>query len=111
MINWDKINKRISVKKVILPLMMVILLLMIFIWGRIGYKAYDRDPINSAQDFDSYVDAINVVAEALSKNYLTETGSFFNGYTVEAVNQKYATDKSWHEKVFSYMELLYDKLG
>ena len=76
-----------------------------------GYKAYDRDPINSAQDFDSYVDAINVVAEALSKNYLTQTGSFFNGYTVEAVNQKYATDKSWHEKVFSYMELLYDKLG
>ena len=76
-----------------------------------GYKAYDRDPINSAQDFDSYVDAINVVAEALSKNYLTSTGSFFNGYTIEAVNQKYASDKAWHEKVFSYMELLYDKLG
>ena len=76
-----------------------------------GYKAYDRDPINSAQDFESYVDAINVVAEALSKNYLTPTGSFFNGYTVESVNQKYASDKAWHEKVFSYMELLYDKLG
>ena len=53
----------------------------------------------------------NVVAEALSKNYLTPTGSFFNGYTVESVNQKYASDKAWHEKVFSYMELLYDKLG
>ena len=76
-----------------------------------GYRAYDRDPINSAQDFDSYEDAINVVAEALSKNYLTPTGSFFNGYTVESVNQKYASDKAWHEKVFSYMELLYDKLG
>ena len=76
-----------------------------------GYRAYDRDPINSAQDFDSYEDAINVVAEALSKNYLTPTGSFFNGYTVESVNKKYATDKAWHEKVFSYMELLYDKLG
>ena len=38
MINWDKINKRISVKKVILPLMMVILLLMIIIWGRILHK-------------------------------------------------------------------------
>ena len=76
-----------------------------------GYRAYDRDPINSAQDFESYVDAINVVAEALHKNYLTPTGSFYNGTTVESVNQKYATDKSWHEKVFSYMELLYDKLG
>lgn len=76
-----------------------------------GYRAYDRDPINSAQDFDSYVDAINVVAEALSKNYLTPTGSYYNGTTVEAVNKKYASDKAWHEKVFSYMELLYDKLG
>ena len=76
-----------------------------------GYKAYDRDPINSAQDFESYEDAINVVAEALSKNYLTASGSFYNGVTVEAVNQKYARDKSWHEKVYKYMELLYDKLG
>ena len=38
MINWDKINKKISVKKVILPLMMVILLLMIIIWGIIIHK-------------------------------------------------------------------------
>lgn len=38
MINWDKINKKISVNKVILPLMMVILLLMIIIWGKIFYK-------------------------------------------------------------------------
>ena len=76
-----------------------------------GYRAYDRDPINSAQDFESYEDAINVVAEALSKNYLTPTGSFYNGTTIESVNKKYASDKAWHEKVFSYMELLYDKLG
>lgn len=38
MINWDKINKKINVKKVILPLMMVILLLMSIIWGKILYK-------------------------------------------------------------------------
>ena len=76
-----------------------------------GYRAYDRDPINSAQDFETYVDAINVVAEALSKNYLTPTGSYYNGTTIEAINTKYASDKAWHEKVFSYMELLYDKLG
>lgn len=75
-----------------------------------GYKAYDRDPINSAQDFESYEDAINTVAEALSKNYLTPTGSFYYGTTLEAVNKKYASDSGWHEKVFSYMEYLYDKL-
>ena len=76
-----------------------------------GYKAYDRDPINSAQDFIDYEDAINTVAEALSKNYLTPTGSFYNGKTLQAVNTKYASDTAWHEKVFSYMEYLYDKLG
>ena len=76
-----------------------------------GYKAYDRDPINSAQDFDTYVDSINTVAQALSKNYLTSSGSFYYGTTIEAVNTKYASDKAWHEKVYSYMEYLYDKLG
>ena len=75
-----------------------------------GYRAYDRDPINSAQDFESYVDAINVVAEALHKNYLTPTGSFYNGTTIESVNQKYASDKAWHEKVYKYMEYLYGNL-
>ena len=75
-----------------------------------GYKAYDRDPINSAQDFESYEDAINTVAQALSKNYLTPSGSFYYGKTMEAVNTKYASDSGWHEKVFSYMEYLYDKL-
>ena len=75
-----------------------------------GYKAYDRDPINSAQDFESYEDAINTVAQALSKNYLTPSGSFYYGKTMEAVNTKYASDSGWHQKVYSYMEYLYDKL-
>ncbi len=76
-----------------------------------GYKAYDRDPINSAQDFESYEDCINTVAEAIAKNYLTTTGSFYNGTTAKAVNTKYATDEHWHERVYSYMEYLYGKLG
>ena len=75
-----------------------------------GYKAYDRDPINSAQDFASYEDCINTVAEALSKNYFSTTGSFYNGTTVQAVNTKYASDKAWFTKVYSYMEYLYEKL-
>ena len=75
-----------------------------------GYKAYDRDPINSAQDFESYEEAINTIAQALSKNYLTPSGSFYYGTTIEAINTKYASDSTWHEKVYSYMEYLYDKL-
>ncbi len=76
-----------------------------------GYMAYDRDPINSAKDFETYEDCINTVAEAVAKNYLTPTGSYYYGTTAEAVNTKYASDKAWHAKVFSYMEYLYDKLG
>ena len=76
-----------------------------------GYKAYDRDPINSAQDFETYEECIDTVARAVAKNYLTPSGSYYYGTTAEAVNTKYATDKAWHEKVYSYMELLYDKLG
>jgi len=76
-----------------------------------GYKAYDRDPINSAQTFETYEECINTVAEAISNNYLTPTGSYYYGTTVEAVNTKYATDSNWHNGVYSYMEYLYDKLG
>ena len=75
-----------------------------------GYKAYDRDPINSAQDFETYEESIYTIAQALSKNYLSSSGSFYYGTTLEAVNTKYASDNDWHEKVYSYMEYLYDKL-
>lgn len=76
-----------------------------------GYKAYDRDPINSAQDFESYEECINTVAEALAQNYLSSTGSFYYGTTIKDVNTKYASDKEWATKVYAYMEYLYDKLG
>lgn len=76
-----------------------------------GYGAYDRDPEGCANEFETYADAINTVASALKNNYLTETGSYYNGTTVEAVNTRYASDEKWSEKVYKYMEYLYDKLG
>ena len=76
-----------------------------------GYGAYDRDPEGCANEFETYVDAINTVASALKTNYLTETGSYYNGTTAEAVNARYASDDKWSEKVYKYMEYLYDKLG
>ena len=86
-----------------------------------GYTAYDRDPYNSATAFTSYEDAINTVAEALSKRYLhpagtsitdgvIATGVYFNGTTAKSVNIKYASDEGWAEKVFNYMQYLYNKL-
>ena len=76
-----------------------------------GYKAYDRDPINSAQTFENYEDAIETITKALKENYLTENAVFYNGTTIESVNKKYASDEEWAKKIYAYMEYLYDKLG
>ena len=76
-----------------------------------GYQAYDRDPLNSAKEFEDYKEGIETVAKALRENYLTEGGAFYNGTTIESVNKKYASDEEWYLKVYAYMEYLYDKLG
>ena len=76
-----------------------------------GYKAYDRDPVNSAQGFENYQECIETVAQALSTNYLSSSGRFYNGATLCGVNTRYASDENWSTKVFKYMEYLYDKLG
>lgn len=86
-----------------------------------GFTAYDSDPYNSATSFDNYENAINKVAEALSTKYLhvagtkindelTATGTYFNGTTAKSVNIKYASDEGWADKVFNYMQYLYNKL-
>lgn len=86
-----------------------------------GYMAYDRDPYNSAATFENYENTINTVAEALSTRYLhvagtkitddiTATGTYFNGTTAKSVNVRYASDEGWADKVFSYMQYLYNKL-
>lgn len=86
-----------------------------------GYMAYDRDPYNNAATFETYENTINTVAEALSLRYLhvagtkiteelTATGNYFNGTTAKSVNIRYASDEGWADKVFSYMQYLYNKL-
>lgn len=86
-----------------------------------GFSAYDRDPYNSAKTFDSYEEAINTVAEALSLNYLhvlgtninnemKAKGTYFNGTTIKSVNVSYASDSEWADKVYKYMQYLYQRL-
>ena len=76
-----------------------------------GYGAYDRDPGGMANTFETYKDGIFIVAEALQKNYLSPTGSYYNGTTAADVNIRYASDKNWSKKVYKYMKYLYNKLG
>ena len=86
-----------------------------------GFTAYDSDPYNSATSFDNYEYAINKVAEVLSTKYLhvagtkisdelTATGTYFNGTSAKSVNVRYASDTGWADKVFNYMQYLYNKL-
>lgn len=86
-----------------------------------GLTAYDSDPYNSATSFDNYENAINKVAEVLSTKYLhvagtkisdelTATGTYFNGTSAKSVNVRYASDTGWADKVFNYMQYLYNKL-
>ena len=86
-----------------------------------GYGAYDSSPYESSFSFETYAEGIDLVARVLVKNYINEEGtpiyndeiakgSYYNGPTVSAVNIRYASDQNWHNKIYSYMEYLYNRL-
>ena len=86
-----------------------------------GYGSYDESPYESSLDFDNYAEGIETVAKSLVKYYLNPAGTkiydgetaegwYYNGPTVEGVNTRYASDENWHEKVYNYMEMLYNRL-
>lgn len=64
-----------------------------------GFGAYDRNPYKYAKSFSSLEESVGFVANYLSKEYLSEGGSFYNGNTLKDVNKKYASDENWHIKV------------
>ena len=86
-----------------------------------GYGAYDRDPYNSAYDFEEYKAGIELVAKVFTKYYITPKGTdifegqkaeadHYNGPNLEGVNKKYSTDENWCTRVYYYMQYLYEKL-
>ncbi len=86
-----------------------------------GYGAYDSNPYNGAYNFTNYSESIDLLARVFVKYYLNPkgtaiyggeiaTGSYYNGPTLTGVNTKYASDKNWASKVYSYMKYLYNKL-
>ena len=73
--------------------------------------------MNHHKTLTSYADGIETVAKALVKYYLNPAGTkiyggetaegwYYNGPTVEGVNTRYASDETWHTKVYSYMQML-----
>ena len=86
-----------------------------------GYGSFDSTPYESSFEFTDYSEGIETVAKSLVKYYLNPSGtkiydgetavaSFYNGPTLKGVNTRYASDKEWYSKVYSYMETLYNKL-
>lgn len=87
-----------------------------------GYGAYDNTPYESSYEFEDYSEGIELVAKCLVKYYLNPSGTkiydgekasawYYNGPTLAGVNTRYASDKDWHTKVYSYMEMLYNRLS
>ena len=86
-----------------------------------GYGSYDATPYESSYSFDNYKDGIELVAKVMVKYYINHVGTniydnekalatYYNGPTIADVNIRYASDENWHEKVYSYMEMLYNRL-
>ena len=61
--------------------------------------AYDWNPLGAATTYKTKTACILDGAWLLKHDYLTETGKYFNGATLDGINVKYATDKSWASKV------------
>jgi len=86
-------------------------------WGRskiareksnlFGYKAYDSSPYESAMSFASYWQCIDTVMKHVYANYLTPGGVYYNGPTLGGMNQKYASDKEWSNKIRKLMNDIY----
>lgn len=86
-----------------------------------GYGAYDMSAYSSAYSYNGYAAGIDMIARVLVKYYLNPkgtsiyngevaTGKFYNGKTLSAVNKCYATDKSWQNGVYEWMQYLYNRL-
>lgn len=86
-----------------------------------GYGSYDATPYESSFEFADYAEGIETVAKSLVKYYLNPSGTkiydgetaaawYYNGPTLKGVNTRYASDSQWNEKVFKYMESLYNRL-
>lgn len=71
-----------------------------------GFKAYDRSPYQSAQQFSSFASGIDTVARYLSENYLTPGGKYYSGTGIGDIGRRYATDPNWSKGIQSRIRKL-----
>ena len=75
-----------------------------------GWQAYDND-LDKTKYFESKGECILFVAERIKTLYLTESGMFHSGYTIESISSRYASDKEHSKKVYKNIEKILDKIN
>ncbi|MCL6517720.1 peptidoglycan-binding protein [Alicyclobacillus sp.] len=69
-----------------------------------GYGAYDADPANAAGTFPSADYAIQFEAWFVRNGYLDQDGAhFYQWPTLDGMNEHYATDPQWSQKIATLM--------
>ncbi|WP_245688119.1 N-acetylglucosaminidase [Salimicrobium halophilum] len=81
-----------------------------------GIDAHDGNAYEAAMEYESFEASIRyLVEEKLTKQYLVEDGSYFNGYTLgnksTGMNVKYASDPYWGQKIAGHMYMADQHLG
>ena len=64
-----------------------------------GWGAEDDDPYESALEYDSFADCIYTVGAQIKHLYLTPGNWRYQGPHLEGMNEYYATDDEWAEKI------------
>lgn len=73
-----------------------------------GFGAYDSNPYYGAMVFASKEDCVKYVAQFLRDHYIE--GDYYRGTTIQSINQLYASDLAWGEKIFATMVRLDTKI-
>ena len=71
-----------------------------------GWGAFDFSPYESAATFESREESINHAAKSLRKDYLSKEGRFYRGEDLYSVNEMYARDEEWANKVADVMRVI-----
>lgn len=56
---------------------------------------------SSVYTFPSRADSVLATAKLLAKDYLDENGRYYNGFSVQSVNEKYCANNDWSDKVIA----------
>lgn len=64
-----------------------------------GYQAYDSCPVTCSKYFPTGEDGLKLYASRIVNNYLVKSGAYYNGMNVLDMNVRYASDKTWGQKI------------